>query len=235
MTKNTVLSLDHVSLKNPKKSRTVLNECSIDFSRGVVYVILTSPSPGKQALISLIAGLEPVQHGKITYHDQDLSTLDLDEYRAKQIGTVFQESNLIDYITPLENLDFSFHLAGVEGDDLKERELAILESVGIDKKSAMRRVETLSPEAQKQVAVARALASNSDLIIADEPVRGLDDTKYGCVLDVLVKEAHNHQRCVIILTRSMRIAAYADELWGLNQGNLVFIKERKRTLYSHDK
>lgn len=100
----------------------------------------------------------------------------------------------------------------------------MLESVGIDGETARRKVLKLSGGEQQRVGIARALSHNPDIVIADEPTGNLDSDTEANIMAILRRLAHEEDKCVIVVTHSKSVADYADELWGLNQGNLVFVK-----------
>lgn len=220
-----ILSLDKVSYIYEGTTKTVLNNISIEFEPGKVYVIMGKSGAGKSTVLSLISGLDTCTEGVILYGDKDLKTLDRDKYRAKDIGVVFQSYNLLINATALENIVLSMNISGVKDDDKKKTALALLQKVGIDEETARRKVLKLSGGEQQRVGIARAIAHNPDIIIADEPTGNLDEDTEANIMRILCDLAHNENKCVIVVTHSKQVAdKYADELWGLNKGNLVFVK-----------
>lgn len=150
--------------------------------------------------------------------------LDRDRYRAEKIGVIFQSYNLLLNKTALENIELSMSISGVRHKDNRTYALALLESVGIDRETAGRRVLGLSGGEQQRVGIARALSHEPKLLLADEPSGNLDRETERDVIDILVDLAHVQNKCVIIVTHSHKITRFADEIWGLNKGGrLVYM------------
>lgn len=146
--------------------------------------------------------------------------MDRDRYRARQIGTVFQGYNLLNRASAVENIVLSMQISGVKDRRKTESALAPLERVGIDGTTARRQVSNLSGGEQQRVGIARALAHDPVVIIADEPTGSLDGETRTKIMDILVDLAHNDDKCVIVVTHSKSVAKRADELWNLNWGTL---------------
>ena len=158
------------------------------------------------------------------YEGQDMKVLDRDAYRAKGIGVIFQGYNLLTNATALENIVLSMNISGSREKDKREYALKLLEKVGIDRDTAVRKVLKLSGGEQQRVGIARAIAHEPAIIIADEPTGNLDGDTEKNIMEILRSLAHDQGKCVIVVTHSKAVSKYADELWGLNAGNLVFLK-----------
>lgn len=219
-----VLSLNNVSYKYRGTNKNVLKNISVSFEPGKVYVIMGKSGAGKSTLLSLISGLDLPTEGEIMFEGKDLSTLDRDKYRAKNIGVIFQGYNLLNNATALENIILSMNISGNREKDKKTFAAALLEKVGIDEETGRRKILKLSGGEQQRVGIARALSHNPDILIADEPTGNLDSDTEENIMNILKKLAHGENKCVIVVTHSKQVSRYADEIWGLNQGNLVFVK-----------
>lgn len=219
-----VLTLDKVSYQYEGASKKVLKDVNGSFEAGKLYAIMGKSGSGKSTLLSLISGLDLCTGGAITYQGQDMKTLDRDAYRAKSIGVIFQGYNLLTNATACENIVLSMNISGSREKDKKEVAYKLLEKVGISREQADRKVLKLSGGEQQRVGIARALSHNPAVIIADEPTGNLDGDTQATIMDILQRLAHEENRCVIVVTHSKSVAKYVDELWGLNAGNLVFIK-----------
>lgn len=219
-----VLSLKNVSYQYEGTTKKVLKNVSMEFEPGKMYVIMGKSGAGKSTVLSLISGLDLPTGGDVMFEGQSLNTLDRDHCRAKNIGVVFQGYNLLTNATALENIVLSMNISGSREKDKKGMALGLLDKVGIDAETAGRKVLKLSGGEQQRVGIARALSHNPDLLIADEPTGNLDGDTEESIMDILQKLAHEENKCVIVVTHSKQVAKYADELWGLNQGNLVFVK-----------
>ena len=135
-----------------------------------------------------------------------------------------QGYNLLTNVTALENIMLSMEISKMKVKDKKAYALQLLEKVGIDKEKANRKVLKLSGGEQQRISIARALAHDAQIIIADEPTGNLDGDTEQDILNILEHLAHNENKCVIIVTHSNNVSSFADEVWGLNKGELMFIK-----------
>lgn len=219
-----LLSLQQVAYQYEGTSKKVLKDLDIEFEQGKVYAIMGKTGAGKTTLLSLISGLDLCTSGTISYAETDMRKIDRDKYRAKSIGVIFQSYNLLINATAVENIVLSMNISGVKEPKKKEYAYALLQRVGIDRETADRKVLKLSGGEQQRVGIARALSHNPEVIIADEPTGNLDgDTEEG-IMQILLSLAHDENKCVIIVTHSKTVSVYADEIWGLNGGRLVFVK-----------
>lgn len=219
-----VLQLQQVSYQYAGTTKKVLKEISIEFKSGKLYVVMGKSGAGKSTLLSLLSGLDLCTEGTMLYAGQEMNTLDRDNYRAKSIGIIFQGYNLLTNATALENIVLSMNISSSREKDKKEFALQLLERVGIDRETASRKVLKLSGGEQQRVGIARAISHNPDIIIADEPTGNLDGDTEKNIMGILQSLAHDEGKCVIVVTHSKAVSKYADELWGLNAGNLVFLR-----------
>lgn len=215
-----IISLENVSYRYSKQSRMVLGGINAGFRKGALTCIMGRSGAGKTTLLSLLAGLDTASDGRVLYMGEDLADMDRDRYRARRIGTVFQGYNLLNRASAVENIVLSMQISGVKDRRKNESALALLERMGIDGTTARRQVSNLSGGEQQRVGIARALAHDPDLIIADEPTGNLDGETRTKIMDILVDLAHNDDKCVIVVTHSKSVARRADELWNLNWGAL---------------
>lgn len=219
-----VLTLENVSYKYEGTTKQVLQKISMDFEPGKVYVIMGKSGAGKSTVLSLISGLDLPTSGDVLFKGTSLKQLDRDDYRAKSIGVVFQGYNLLTNATALENIVLSMNISKTAEKNKKQFALTLLQKVGIDEETANRKILKLSGGEQQRIGIARALSHNPDIIIADEPTGNLDSDTEETIMTILQKLAHEEEKCVIVVTHSKPVSKYADELWGLNQGRLVFVK-----------
>ena len=219
-----VLSMKNISYQYEGTRKSILKNISADFESGKVYVLMGKSGAGKSTVLSLISGLDLPTGSEILFEGKSLRQLDRDEYRAKSIGVIFQGYNLLTNATALENIMLSMNISGSREKDKKKVALNLLQKVGIDKETAKRKVLKLSGGEQQRVGIARAISHNPQIVIADEPTGNLDGDTEENIMSILQKLAHDENKCVIVVTHSKQVSQYADELWGLNQGNLVFVK-----------
>lgn len=218
-----VLTLNNVTYKYEGARKTVLKSVNATFEAGKVYTIIGRSGAGKSTLLFLIAGLDVCTGGEILHSGMNLKDLDRDEYRAKNIGVIFQSFNLLTNTTAVENITLSMHISGSKERDKKAAAYELLSKVGIDRETADRKVLKLSGGEQQRVAIARALSHNPDVIIADEPTGNLDQDTEDDVLSILTSLAHKEGKCVIIVTHSREITSIADEVRRIDDGKLIVI------------
>lgn len=219
-----VLSLKDVVYCYDGSKKEVLKNITMDFERGKLYSIVGKSGAGKSTLLSLISGLDLCTSGSVLYDGEDMKTLDRDAYRAKGIGVIFQGYNLLTNATVMDNILLSIDISGSKLENKKEYAYQLLESVGIDREQANRKVLKLSGGEQQRVGIARALSHNPDVIIADEPTGNLDPETEANIMDILLTLAHEKNTCVIVVTHSKGVAKYADEVYALSNGRLTFIR-----------
>lgn len=219
-----ILKLENVTYQYEGTEKQVLKNISMQFEPGKVYAIMGKSGAGKSTVLSLISGLDIPTDGDILFEGKSLKKIDRDRYRAKNIGVIFQGYNLLINATALENIILSMNISCIREKDKMQSALQLLEKVGIDSETANRKILKLSGGEQQRVGIARALSHNPDIVIADEPTGNLDGDTEESIMNILKKLAHSEYKCVIVVTHSKKVASYADELWGLNQGNLVFVK-----------
>jgi putative ABC transport system ATP-binding protein len=188
------------------------------------FVAVMGPSgSGKSTLLYLLGGLERPTSGRVFLRDKDLSTLNdeaLSHLRRTQMGFVFQFYNLIPILTARENVAMPLILDGIARPAALERADAALANVGLTDRGTHRPAE-LSGGQQQRVALARALVINPAMILGDEPTGNLDSRTSDEVVLLLRKAADEWQRTVVIVTHDPRIAAYADRIIFLKDGQMV--------------
>ncbi|NLC68186.1 MAG: ABC transporter ATP-binding protein [Clostridiaceae bacterium] len=219
-----IVSLENVSYQYEGTKKPVLKGVNARFSCSRIYTIVGKSEAGKSTLLSLIAGLDVCTEGDVFYKGTSLKKIDRDDYRAKNIGVIFQGFNLLTNATGIENIVLSMWISGNREKNKKEYAYALLEKVGIDRETANRKVLKMSGGEQQRVCIARALSNNPGIMLADEPTANLDSDNETAVLNILASLARDEGKCVIIATHSQKVASIADEIWGINDGRLLFVK-----------
>jgi len=218
------LELANVTYRYDGSTEAVLTDINAVFEKGKVYTIIGQSGAGKSTLLSLISGLDVCKEGEVYYNGKNLRQLNRDEYRAKSIGVIFQGYNLLLNSTAVYNITLSM---GISESAIKSRQAkkdaayALLNKVGINRETADRKILYLSGGEQQRVGIARALAHNPDVIIADEPTGNLDEATENAVLKILTRLAHKENKCVIIVTHSENVTAIADEVLEIQAGQLA--------------
>lgn len=205
--------------------RQILKDCSYEFEEGKFYTILGPSGSGKTTLLSIIAGLDNPESGTFYYQGEDVKKIGLQKYRRNKMAIVFQQYNLINYLTGIENVE----LAMTETDNdipknKKEVGYALLEKFGIVKTKADRLVTKLSGGEQQRVAIARAIASNVDLIFADEPTGNLDTATEEEIIRIFKMLTEDFGKTVIVVTHSNVVSELSDLRVKLEDGQLHTIQ-----------
>lgn len=190
--------------------KKVLKNISAQMEQGKMYAILGPSGCGKTTLLSLLGGLDSPTSGQILYQGEDIEKTGLANHRRSHVAFIFQSYNLIDYLTPMENVALTSKLPP----------LPILEKLGLTKEEARRNVLKLSGGQQQRVAIARALASDAQVILADEPTGNLDEDTAAEITAILKDSAHKSGKCVVIVTHSNDLAKEADVILRLRKGEL---------------
>lgn len=212
-----ILELKDVCYKyeDSNKDDYVLKDINYSFDLGKTYAIKGKSGSGKTTLLSLISGLEKCKEGKIIYNGKELNKMDLDKYRSKSIGIVFQSYNLLPHLTAIENIVLSMDISKLKIKDKTKAAISLLERVGLTEKQGKRRVLKLSGGEQQRVAIARSLSYNPDIILADEPTGNLDEQTENDIMKILTNLAENENKCIIIVTHSINISKKVDVVYEL--------------------
>ena len=197
-----------------EKGKAVLQNVGGSLETGKMYAILGSSGSGKTTLLSLLGGLDMPTQGGVLFDGEDIAAKGLEHHRKNHISLIFQSYNLIDYMTPIENVRLTAKLDAAP----------ILERLGLTKDETQRNVLKLSGGQQQRVAIARALASDAPVILADEPTGNLDADTAEEITVILKESAHAFGKCVVVVTHSGEVAKQADVVLEIKRGHL---KERK--------
>ena len=219
MKKVNILTLQDVKYRyqDAEKDDYVLNGINYEFEKGKMYAIKGKSGSGKTTLLSLISGLEKKYEGKIYYKDQDLAKMNLDEYRSRDVGIVFQSYNLLPHLTAVENIILSMDISKVKVDDKVALAKKLMEQVGLKGNMANRRILKLSGGEQQRIAIARSLSYNPEIILADEPTGNLDKDTENDILKIFSDLAHKDNKCVIIVTHSENVCKQVDKVYELKK------------------
>lgn len=207
-----VLALKDICFSYDKKP--VLKDISFEFESGKVYSIVGKSGAGKTTLLSVLSGLAAPTSGSILYDEKDMKKINKYDFRRKYVGVIFQNFNLLTKFTAVENVVTSMDIAGIRMKNKKEYAYKLLESVGLDKDEADRRVLKLSGGQQQRVAIARALSYGPEFILADEPTGNLDSETQNDIMAILHKLA-SEGKGIIIVTHSKEVADASDVVYEL--------------------
>jgi len=199
------------------KGNYVISDMSLSFEGGRVHVLLGESGVGKTTLLLLLAGLDVCHKGRILYNGEDLRDINRNHYRAKNVGVIFQQFNLLHKFNAVENLLVAMDISKYKIENRKQYAENLLANLGINNAKCRRKVVELSGGEQQRVAIARAISHNPEIIIADEPTGSLDDANQKSVMEILANSAHQDGKCVIIATHSHEVARYADHVFSITQ------------------
>lgn len=196
----TLLELQDVTYRYKNTAEAVLYQIKYNFEPGKFYSIIGESGAGKSTLLSLLAGLDSPVEGTILFQGEDIRNKGYSYHRMHHISLVFQNYNLIDYLSPLENI----RLVN------KKTSKDILLELGLDESQINRNVLQLSGGQQQRVVIARSLVSEAPVILADEPTGNLDPKTAGDIIDLLKSLAQKTGKCVIVVTHSKEVARASD-------------------------
>ncbi len=206
-----------------------LKGVSLDVKAGEYLSIMGPSGSGKSTLFNMIGGLDKPTDGKVFIDEVDISQLDASELawlRNRKIGYIFQTFNLIPVMTALENVTLPMTFAGVPDDDATDKGLELLNVVGLNKRHGHKPQE-LSGGQQQRVAVARALANDPAIILADEPTGNLDLTT-GEEIIVLLKSLSTDRNVTIIsATHDHKMLNVSDRVVWVRDGLIDKVERRE--------
>lgn len=206
-----ILEIKNLTYSYKDSKEKVLVNVNESFEEGKFYAIIGKSGSGKSTLLSLLAGLDEPDSGKILFNGENIQETGYTNHRKNNISLVFQNYNLIDYLSPLENIRLVNSQAQQD----------ILLELSLSEHQIKRNVMKLSGGQQQRVAIARALVSSAPVILADEPTGNLDENTASEIIEILKKLAKERNKCVIVVTHSKEVARAADIVFELKNKKLI--------------
>ncbi len=199
-----------------------IRDASLQVARGEIVGLLGPSGSGKSTLLTAMALINPPTSGQITIGgtpvlDGPRALVDLRAFRRRHLGFVFQKANLIPFLTALENVQIALEVNDVAPGRARARALELLDHLGVGPR-ANNLPDALSGGEQQRVAVARALANEPSLILADEPTAALDSERSRQVMELFASIAHDHQAGVIVVTHDHRTLDVFDRTLDVEDG-----------------
>lgn len=215
----------HGLKKSYDKGRiNALNGIDLEIKKGEFVSIMGPSGSGKSTLLNMIGALDNADEGSINVTGIDLmKTKDLNKFRSKEIGFVFQLHNLIPNLSVLENVEIPMYETKVSGKEMRERALELLKLMNFPNfsETIKQKPTKLSGGERQRVAIARALVNHPSSILADEPTGALDSKTGDIILDIL-KDIHEKENVTLVLvTHEQYVANMADRIFNVLDGKIV--------------
>ncbi|VTP99828.1 ABC transporter ATP-binding protein [Sphingobacterium daejeonense] len=207
--------------KTGDTSITALAETTIGFESNKLTLIMGPSGSGKTTLLSIIGCVIYPSHGKVFYKDKEVTKLSenkLADLRLHDIGFVFQQFNLLEPLTALENVMQPLLLQSVSKKEAKEKALKALEAVNLSDR-IHNLPKKLSGGQKQRVSIARALVTNPTMILCDEPTASLDAKSAAIIMEEL-KDLAREGKAVIIVTHDLRLRKFADKIIYVEEGKV---------------
>ena len=220
-----LLRIENVTRDYRQGDQTVhaLRNVSFTAARGEFIAIAGPSGSGKTTLLNLCAGLDHPTEGTVRLAGRDLSTMSrqqLADMRLREVGFIFQAYNLIPVLSAEENAEFILLLQGVPFAERRRRVRALLHEVGLEGMES-RRPGQLSGGQQQRVAVARAIAAEPRLVLADEPTANLDSTSSQQVIDLIASLNRDHGQTIVMVTHEREYALGCHRIIHMEDGRIV--------------
>ncbi len=208
-----------LSFRDGEIVRQLFNGAHAKFEAGKVYAVMGRSGSGKSTFISVISGLIKANNVCIEY-DGNRVDQNMLKFRKENISMVFQDFNLIDYLSPVQNINVA-STAQLKTRLEKNFISYLLDLVGISSINAKKPVSKLSGGEKQRVAIARALSIDCPILLADEPTGNLDVENEDTVIEIFKKVAKESNKIVIIVTHSKEVADQCDEIYRIENGGFI--------------
>ncbi|HEU0173726.1 MAG TPA: ABC transporter ATP-binding protein [Blastocatellia bacterium] len=223
-----ILEARNVTREYRMKAETVsaLAEISVEIGRGEFVAILGTSGSGKSTLLNLFGGLDRPTSGEILFDGQSLAPLsawEMSRYRLRRVGMIFQSFNLIPTMTARENVALALAFAGLSKGERRRQSLELLDRVGLLKR-ANHLPSELSGGEQQRVSIARAIANEPQVLLADEPTGNLDSSRAAEVMGVLDEMRRRDGKTIVLVTHDHELASgFATRIIRLKDGRVINI------------
>ena len=217
------IKAESVSYSYQNKYQTVeaVKEVSCTFESGKLYAVTGESGSGKSTFLSLLAGLDCPDSGRILVDGQDISQIDRDAYRREKVSVIYQAFHLFPLLTAVENVMYPLEIQGMARREAKERAKEYLREAGLGEKLYDQYPRMMSGGEQQRTAIARAMASGGKIVLADEPTGNLDSENEEKIVELLMSLAHDRDFVVIMVTHNRQIADSADVRLVMKDGRMT--------------
>jgi len=209
--------------KRGEETLVVLDDLSLEIQKGDFLALMGPSGSGKSTLLNLIGGLDTPTSGEIIVNEQHLEAMNassLSDWRANNVGFIFQFYNLLPILTANKNVEIPLLLTNLSGSQRKEHVSTALNVVGLSDRGTHKPNE-LSGGQQQRVAIARALVSDPDILVCDEPTGDLDRNTASEILDLLQILNRDHGKTILMVTHDPVAAEFAKRTLHLDKGKLT--------------
>jgi putative ABC transport system ATP-binding protein len=186
-------------------------------------IVIGASGSGKTTLLNLIGCIDSPSRGAVDVCQQAIAELDDDavaDFRARNIGFIFQNFSLIPVLSAYENVEYPLLLVGMPAAERRRRTLAMLEAVGLSAQ-ARQRPNELSGGQKQRVAIARALVKAPQLVLADEPTANLDSANGAAIIELMRRVQTDSHTTFIFATHDPQLISHADEIFAIRDGELI--------------
>lgn len=211
----------HFSYRTRYQTTEVLKGVDCVFTEGQVYGIIGKSGSGKSTALSLMAGLMLPQTGSVLLDGADTKKMNLETYRREKVAVVYQSFRLLPLLTVEENVMYPMELRGMKRKQAQKQARDYLRQVDLPEQTWRRFPVTLSGGEQQRVGIARALGTESRLLLADEPTGNLDYENSAQIIGILKRLARERDYCVVIVTHDVDVMDELDVIYRMRDGRLV--------------
>lgn len=207
-----------------------LNDVNFSVEQGEYVAIMGESGSGKTTLLNIMASLDKPTGGQVVLAGKNMADIrakELCAFRRDNLGFVFQDFNLLDSLSLRDNIYLPLVLAGCDSRIMEERIVPLSKRLGIDGLLEKYPYEVSGGQKQR-TAVARALITGPQILLADEPTGNLDGENSENIVGLLVSLAHEENCCVVVVTHDLSIAATADVVYRMDSGRLGSVPEAER-------
>jgi len=202
-----------------------IRDATLSIARGEIVGMLGPSGSGKSTILTAMALINPPTSGQVAINgtpvlDGSKALVDLRAFRRQHLGFVFQKANLIPFLTALENVQIALEVNDTAPKAARQRAMELLDYLGVAERADNLPV-ALSGGEQQRVAVARALANNPSLILADEPTAALDSQRGRQVMELFAKVAHERNAGVLVVTHDHRTLDVFDRIVDVEDGGIT--------------
>lgn len=208
--------------KDSESENIALDQVSLTVNKGEFVAIVGPSGSGKSTFLAIAGALLQPSEGEVFIKDKAISSLnekELAQVRLEQIGFILQTSNLIPYLTVLDQLLVVVKMKGSISEEMKQLAVELLTDLGLGNK-LKKYPDKLSGGERQRVAIARSFMNNPDVILADEPTANLDTARAYDVVELIAKEVKSRNKAAIMVTHDERMLKYCDRVYHIEDGVL---------------